>query len=77
MELPLECLSLRKREKTERRASYRKWPLPSGNLPSRRVSSRTHNISVAAILDTCIIVMVCGFLLFLVLTVVVQVPSDG
>lgn len=30
---------LRKREKTERRASYRKWPLPSGNLPSRRVSS--------------------------------------
>ncbi|CAH3154797.1 unnamed protein product [Porites lobata] len=67
---------LRKREKTERRASYRKWPLPSGNLPSRRVSSRTHNISVAAILDTCIIVMVCGFLLFLVLTVVVQVPSD-
>lgn len=68
---------LRKREKAERRAPYRKWPLPSAHSSSRRVSSRAQRIvTLSPIIGTCIVGLVCACVCSLVLTVIAQVVSQ-
>lgn len=68
-------LYFRKREKAERRAPYRKWPLPAGRGPSQRAVSRTQrSVTLPCIICTF---LVCACLYSLVVIVVLSNLTDG
>ncbi|KAJ7393690.1 hypothetical protein OS493_003348 [Desmophyllum pertusum] len=57
---------LRKRERAERRAPYRKWPLPANHGPLRRAASRTQrSVTLPCIIST-FLVCACVYTLVMI-----------
>jgi len=66
---------LRKREKPERRAPYRKWPLPSSRSPSQRAVSRTQRRVTLPCIICIFLVSACVY--SLVMIAVLSIVTDG